>query len=384
MRKVIRVSLAVMLIASANFTARFASEATAQTTTHQTEKTTIRVERVATGLEHPWGMTMLPDGKILVTERAGRLLLIDPARNGQKTEVSGLPPIWVSGQGGLLDVAADPNFAENRKIFFTFSDPGPGRGAGTAIASAIFEAAPSPRLTNVNILFSMENKTGGGRHFGSRIVFAPDATVFITTGDRGDRPRAQDPFDAAGKIIRINKDGSIPADNPFADGRQALPQIWSIGHRNPQGATLNDETGELWTLSHGARGGDEINIPEKGKNYGWPNVSYGVHYSGGKIGEGTSAPGYEQPIYYWDPSIAPSGFDFYQGDLIPAWKGNLFAGALKDQLLSRLEVEGNRIVHEEQILEGDYGRIRDVRSFPDGALWLLTDESDGELLRITQ
>jgi len=383
MRKTIGRSLAALLIASALFPVDFSGKAQAQVTTHQTEKATIRVERIATGLEHPWAMTMLPDGKILVTERPGRLLLVDPANGGRKTEVPGLPSIWASGQGGLLDIAADPDFAENRRVFFTFSDPAPGRGAGTAIASATFEASPSPRLTNVKILFSMANKTSGGRHFGSRIVFAPDGTVFITTGDRGDRPRAQDPFDAAGKIIRINKDGSIPADNPFADGKQALPQVWSIGHRNPQGATLNNDTGELWTLSHGARGGDEINIPEKGKNYGWPNVSFGVHYSGGKIGEGTSGPGYEQPIFYWDPSIAPSGFDFYDGDLIPQWKGNLFAGALKDQLLSRLEVDGDKITHEEQILEGNYGRIRDVKSFPDGALWLLTDDSEGELLRLT-
>lgn len=383
MRKVIRNSTVTLLLIATAVPAYFYAQDSTAADTIKTDLATIKVDRIASGFAHPWGMTMLPNGKILVTEREGNLILVDPSNKGNKQQVSGLPPIWASGQGGLLDIAADPDFASNDTIYFTFSDPSPTGEAGTAIASATFEDGASPQLKNVNVLFSMAKKTNGGRHFGSRIVFANDGTLFITTGDRGDRPRAQDPFDAAGKVIRINKDGSIPTDNPFADGKQALPEIWSIGHRNAQGATLNDETGELWTLSHGARGGDEINIPEAGKNYGWPEVSYGRHYSGGKIGEGTSAPGFEQPIYYWDPSIAPSGFDFYQGDLIPEWKGNLFAGALKDQLLSRLEVKGNEIVHEEQILAGDYGRIRDVRSFPDGALWLLTDDSEGELLRIT-
>lgn len=356
--------------------------ANSQNQIFKTEKASIKVEVIANDLEHPWGITMLPNGKILVTERSGTLKLINP-ENAKIQEVQGVPRVRDIGQGGLLDIAADPDFKNNKTVFFTFSDASIPDVTGTAIASAIFDETPRPRLSKVKTIYSMQKKTSAGRHFGSRIVFGTDGNLFITTGDRGDRPRAQDPFDAAGKVLRIAKDGSIPADNPFADGEKALPEIWSIGHRNPQGATLNDDTGELWTLSHGARGGDEINIPKAGKNYGWPNVSYGVHYSGGKIGEGTSAPGYEQPIYYWDPSIAPSGFDFYQGDLIPQWKGNLFAGALKDQLLSRLEVDGNNIIHEEQILEGDYGRIRDVRSFPDGALWLLTDDSEGMLLRIS-
>lgn len=348
----------------------------------KTEKTTIKVETITSDLNHPWGMTMLPNGEVLVTERDGAVKLVTPA-TGKVSNVRGAPKVWANGQGGLLDIAADPDFENNQTVFFTFSDPDSRNRAGTALARATFTQTPNPRFTNLKTVFSMKNKTSGGRHFGSRIVFATDGTIFITTGDRGDRPRAQDPFDTAGKVLRVNKDGSIPADNPFADGKQALPQIWSIGHRNPQGATLNDDTGELWTLSHGARGGDEINIPQAGKNYGWPNISYGVHYSGGKIGEGTSGPGYEQPIYYWDPSIAPSGFDFYQGDLIPEWKGSLFAGALKDQLLSRLEIKDGKVVHEEQLLEGEFGRIRDVRSFPDGALWLLTDDSEGQLLRLT-
>jgi glucose/arabinose dehydrogenase len=358
------------------------AQAQTKSKTFKTEETTISVEVIASDLVHPWGMTMLPNNKILVTERGGTLKLVN-SENGKIQNVLGVPRVRANGQGGLLDITADPDFENNRTVFITFSDASIPNVTGTAVASATFTETQRPRLNNVKTIYSMQKKTAGGRHFGSRIVFGRDGNLFITTGDRGDRPRAQDPFDAAGKVLRIAKDGSIPADNPFADGKEALPEIWSIGHRNPQGATLNDKTGDLWTLSHGARGGDEINIPKAGKNYGWPIISYGVHYSGGKIGKGTSATGLEQPIYYWDPSIAPSGFDFYQGDLIPQWKGNLFAGALKDQLLSRLEIKDNKVIHEEQILEGDYGRIRDVRSFSDGALWLLTDDSEGMLLRIT-
>lgn len=347
-----------------------------------TEKATILVESIASGLVHPWGMGMLPNGKILVTEREGNMKLITP-KTGKLISVSGVPDVWESGQGGLLDIAIDPEFKTNKTIYFTFSNPAFFGGAGTAIASAEFTETPAPSLQNVTILFSMDKTSRSLHHFGSRIVLASDSTIFFTTGDRGESPRAQDPFDSAGKVLRINKDGSIPKDNPFADGKNALPQIWSLGHRNPQGATLNDKTGALWTLSHGARGGDEINIPEAGKNYGWPIISFGRHYSGEKIGKGTSAPGLEQPIYYWDPSIAPSGFDFYQGNSIPEWQGNLFAGALKDQLLSRLEVKNGKVVHEEKILAGEFGRIRDVRSFHDGALWLLIDDSEGALLRLT-
>lgn len=356
--------------------------AQSQNQTFKTEKTSITVKTIANNLVNPWGMTMLPNGKILVTERGGTLKLVNP-KNGNIQKVSGVPRVRASGQGGLLDIAADPDFINNKTVFITYSDAAKPNATGTAVASAVFNDTSRPSLSNVKTIYTMKKQSSSGRHFGSRIVFDNDGNLFITIGDRGDRPRAQDPFDAAGKILRISKDGTIPKDNPFANGKKALPEIWSIGHRNPQGATLNKQTGELWTLSHGARGGDEINIPKAGKNYGWPKVSFGVHYSGRKIGEGTSGPGFEQPIYYWDPSIAPSGFAFYQGDLIPEWKGNLFAGALKDQLLSRLEIKDGKVVHEEQILKGDYGRIRDVRSFADGALWLLTDDSEGMLLRLS-
>ena len=350
---------------------------------HSTEKGKVRVVKIAGGFDTPWAMAMLPDGKLLVTERDGKLILVDPENPSLKQEVSGLPRIKPIGQGGLLDVVLDPGFSENKTLYFTFSDPDFWGSTGTAIASAKLKTGTNARLTDLKILYSLENKDGSRFHFGSRIVPDGKGNLYFTIGDRGTPQRSQDPFDGAGSVLRIRTDGSVPPDNPFADGKNGLPQIWSIGHRNPQGATLNDDTGEIWTLAHGAKGGDEINIPEAGKNYGWPVISYGKHYSGKKIGVGTSAPGMEQPVYYWDPSIAPSGFDFYQGDLLPQWKGNLFAGALKFELLVRLEVDGNKIVHEERLFEEQYGRIRDVRAFPDGALWFMTDDSDGAIYRIT-
>ncbi|MEM7069858.1 MAG: PQQ-dependent sugar dehydrogenase [Pseudomonadota bacterium] len=349
----------------------------------QTEKGPVKVERIISGLDTPWAMAMLPDGKLLITEREGELLLVDPAKPKKKRKVRGLPKIRSQGQGGLLDVVLDPDFASNNTIYFTFSDPGTLLSSGTAIAKAQLQTGTLPRLKNVQILYSMKNKTLGGRHFGSRIVIGPKGNLFFTIGDRGERPRAQDPFDAAGSVIRIAKDGSIPKDNPHVDGKTALPEIWSIGHRNPQGATLNDATGEVWTLAHGAAGGDEINIARAGKNYGWPTISYGRHYSGGKIGVGNSAPGMEQPIHFWDPSIAPSGFDFYNGGAIPQWQGNLFAGALKYQMLVRLEISGNKITHEERLFESEFGRIRDVRTFHDGALWFLSNDGDSGVYRVS-
>ena len=239
------------------------------------------------------------------------------------------------------------------------------------------------RLEDVKVLASMNRKTSGGRHFGSRIVPAPDGTLFVTLGDRGEEDRAQDPQDHAGSVLRVAADGSIPSDNPFADGGQALPEIWSTGHRNIQGAAIEPETGVLWTVEHGARGGDEINIPQAGKNYGWPVISYGRHYSGLSIGVGTEAEGYEQPVHYWDPSIAPSGMAFYTGDAVPQWRGDLFVGALKDQLISRLEVADGEVVSEERLIAGEYGRIRTLRNGPDGALWFSTDEGEGAIYRIS-
>lgn len=347
----------------------------------ETDKTAITVETIADDLDHPWGMTELPDGSILVTERRGKLWRID---NGNKTEIKGLPKITAIGQGGLLDIAADTDFENNRTIYFTWSQPGDG-GYGTALSSARL-SADNTKLEDLTLLFSMDRKSSGGRHFGSRIVLAPDNKIFITTGDRGDADRAQDYSDHAGAVIRLNRDGSVPPDNPFveefAKDKVTRPEIWSKGHRNPQGADLHPASGELWIIEHGARGGDEVNVPAAGKNHGWPEISYGRHYSGQKIGFGTEAPGFEQPIWYWDPSIAPSGAAFYEGSLFPEWDGDLLVGALKFQMLVRLEIEDGKIIGEERLLKDKYGRIRDVEVFSDGAVYLLTDDSDGRLLRI--
>jgi glucose/arabinose dehydrogenase len=368
----------------ARFTPLAIAAALLMTATHATAQNfqardhAFRVEIVAEGLQNPWGMAMLPDGSMLVTERAGRLLLI---ADGKKNEIAGLPAIGVMGQGGLLDIVADEDFASSRRVFFTYAEQGL-TGFSTALATATL-SADDARLEGVKKLFAMSKKTMRGQHFGSRIVLMPDGTLFLTTGDRGEGRRAQDMRDHAGAVIRLNRDGSVPATNPFADGKDALPQLWSKGHRNPQGAARNPQTGELWTVEHGARGGDEINIPRAGLNYGWPEISYGVNYNGTKIGVGSQAPGFEQPIHYWDPSIAPSGMAFYSGDLFPQWKGDLFVGALRAQMLVRLDIEGGRIAGEERLLQGEFGRIRDVRVFPDGAIWLLTDEGDGQLLRLT-
>ncbi|WP_425417449.1 PQQ-dependent sugar dehydrogenase [Oricola indica] len=358
--------------------------AAADTHVEKTDKVDISATVVADGLSHPWGMDILPDGALLVTEREGRLRI---ARDGELSEpATGLPEIAAEGQGGLLDIALAPDFADSAEVYFTFSEPGPG-GAGTALGRAVLEDwdSPAPRLSGVETIFSMAKKTGTGHHFGSRIVFAGDGTVFVTTGDRGDSERAQDLSDHAGAVLRVNRDGSIPEDNPYAGDEAAAPEIWSKGHRNLQGAALDPQTGALWTVEHGARGGDEINRPEAGKNYGWPVISYGRHYSGAEIGVGTEAPGYEQPQYYWDPSIAPSGMAVYQGEMFPEWNGDLLVGALKYRMLVHLDRdESGAITGEERLLEGAFGRVRDVTVAPDGSIYLLTDEDPGAIVRVTR
>lgn len=353
----------------------------ALTQTVTTEHHSFVVETLVDNLKYPWGLAFLPDRSILVTERPGRIRLLE---NGKlSTPLAGLPDITAGGQGGLLDVAVPPDFTEEGYIYFTFSEPSAdGRTYGTALARAKLDRGSKPRLIGTEVIFSQNLKTRTKRHFGSRIVFAPDGTLFLTIGDRGDRPRAQDKTDHAGSVIRLNRDGSIPDDNPFQGQGDAAPEIWSIGHRNPQGATWNKQTQSLWIVEHGARGGDEINHPKKGLNYGWPVISYGRHYSGLPIGEGRSKPGLEQPIHYWDPSIAPSGLAYYDGDAFPNWRGNLFVGALKDRMLVRLELDGTRVVHEEQFLKRTLGRIRDVNQGPDGYLYLLTDDDDGAIVRL--
>ncbi len=346
----------------------------AEAKTYKSKVHDFTVEALTEKLDEPWGFAFLPDGSLLITEQEGTLRrLKDGALSGP---LSGVPKVRFSGQGGLLDVAIDPQFASNKQIYLTYSEPGDG-GAGTAVARATLGASG---LEGTKVIFRQNKKTSGSRHFGSRIAFARDGTLFFAIGDRGDRPRAQDPRDHAGSVLRINPDGSVPADNPFAAGKDALPEIWSIGHRNPQGIDIHPETGAVWTVSHGARGGDEVNAPEAGKNYGWPVISYGRHYSGGKIGEGTAKEGLEQPRRYWDPSIAPSSMAFYAGDLFPKWKGDMFISTLAGQSILRLDMEGDKIVSEEALLEDEYGRIRRVDEGPDGALYAITD--DGALLRI--
>ncbi|MEM9206510.1 MAG: PQQ-dependent sugar dehydrogenase [Pseudomonadota bacterium] len=349
---------------------------TAETVTEQSEIGPIQIETVTSGLESPWAMAFLPDGRFLVTERGGAMRIVNGDTVG--APLSGLPDIADRGQGGLLDVALAPDFATSNMILFSYSEPAL-RGIGTAVSKATLTESG---LANVERIFSMNNKSFGGRHFGSRLAFAPDGTLFITTGDRGEPNRSQDGSDHAGSVIRINLDGSAPADNP-SFSVPATPVTWSIGHRNPQSAAINPTTGVLWTVEHGARGGDEVNIPQAGLNYGWPIISYGREYSGGKIGIGTEAPGYEQPIHYWDPSIAPSGMAFGTNLSVPEWQSSLFVGALRGAHISRLSLDGDRIVGEEQILESLGERIRDVRIGPDGALYALTDSPEGRILRIT-
>lgn len=327
------------------------------------------------GLEHPWAMAFLPDDAVLITEREGRMLLYE---NGELKPVSGLPSIYASGQGGLLDIALHPDFERNRWVYFTYSVSGSG-GAGTALYRARLEGT---RLRDGEQLYRLPKLSGAGQHFGSRIVFGPDGYLYMTIGDRGQRARAQQLDDAAGSTLRFNPDGSIPEDNPFADRQEALPEIYSYGHRNAQGMAVHPETGEIWQHEHGPRGGDEVNIIEAGANYGWPRVTYGEEYSGGEIGIGNDAPQFESPLIHWTPSIAPSGMSFYTGDLFPEWEGDIFVGALAGQHLRRLELEGRRVVSQEVLLEKRIGRIRDVAVGPDGRLWLLTDEDNGALYRL--
>ncbi len=345
----------------------------------RTEKESVRVVTVASGLERPWAVAFLPDRRMLVTERPGRLRILE-ADGRLSPPLAGVPDVFARGQGGLLDVALDPRFSENRLVYLSYAEPG-SDGAGTAVARGRLGA---DRLEAVEVIFRQKPKVSGPNHWGSRLVFARDGTLFVTLGDRFNyRDRAQDLSVHIGKLVRINPDGSVPKDNPFVGRAGALPEIWSYGHRNSQGAALHPVTGVLWEHEHGARGGDEINVPEPGKNYGWPVITYGVDYSGEKIGEGTRKAGMEQPIHYWDPSIAPSGMAFYTGDAFPVWKGNLFVGALAGRMLVRLELDGTRVVREERLLTDLGERIRDVRQGPDGFLYLLTDGPNGRLLRVT-
>ena len=342
----------------------------------------LAVQTVATGLANPWSLAFLPDGRMLVTERAGRMRLVAP--NGQlSAPLANVPKVFAAGQGGLLDVILDREFAQSRTIYFSYSEPFNG-GGRTALARARLDDGEVPRLTDVKVIYRQYGPPSRGNHFGSRIVQAKDGTLFVTNGEHfTDRDMAQTLDNDLGKIVRITTDGTPPPDNPFTNKPGTRPEIWSYGHRNPQGLALNPADGKLWEQEHGAKGGDEINIIEKGHNYGWPRVSYGVNYDGTPVGTGKAKmEGVDDPRWHWTPSIAPSGMAFYTGDLFPAWKGSLFNGALRSQLLSRLELKGDAVVREERLLQALNERIRDVRQGPEGALYLLTDSTSGRILRV--
>jgi len=340
--------------------------------------TRVTVTPVATGLQHPWGLAFLPDGRMLVTERPGRLRYVSP--DGALSEpVAGVPAVHAVNQGGLLDIVLDPGFAANATIYLSYAERGEGDENGTAVARARLSGM---RLEDVTVIYRQQPKFASGHHFGSRLVFANDGTLFVTQGDRNKlREAVQDLSTDIGKVVRINADGSIPADNPFAGRAGARPEIWSYGHRNIQGAALHPATGELWTHEHGPRGGDEINVTRAGRNYGWPVITYGREYHGPAIGEGTAKAGMEQPLHYWVPSIGPSGMAFHDGRGYPQWKGQLFVGALAARQLVRLELADDGTVRAEERIAIDE-RVRDVRVGPDGALYLLTDEDPGRLLRV--
>lgn len=346
----------------------------------KTEAGNIQVKVIAEGLENVWGMAFLPDGSMLVNERAGRMRIITAdGKLGQP--LTGLPEIFAKGQGGLLDVVTAPDFATSKKIYFSYSEPGKG-GNSTAVSSATLNGNA---LENVTRVFSQQPKIDSTAHFGSRLVWAPDGTLFITLGDRySEKDKAQTLDNHQGKVVRINADGSVPQDNPFVKTPGALPEIWSYGHRNMQGAAINPLTKELWTGEHGPQGGDELNIDRAAKNYGWPVITYGENYGGGKIGEGTHKEGMEQPIYKWVPSIATAGFIFYTGDKFPQWKNNILLTSLREQTLVRLVLDGDKIVKEERLLKDSVGqRLRSIVQGPDGLIYLASDEGKGKILQVS-
>jgi aldose sugar dehydrogenase len=349
-----------------------------------TEHGPVRVDTVARGLDHPWALEFLPDGALLVTERSGSLRHVS-AQGLVSDPIAGVPPVDARGQGGLLDVALHPGFAQNRLVYLSYSEPGQG-GNSTAVARGVL--SPDGRsLAEVERIFTQQPKLPSTKHFGSRLVFDGKGHLFVTLGERSSakfREQAQDLDSHLGKIVRLSEDGSVPEDNPFAGTAGALPEIWSYGHRNIQAAAIHPETGQLWEIEHGPKGGDEINVAEPGKNYGWPIVSHGVNYNGSPVGTGRRrAAGMEDPLYTWTPVIAPSGMAFYTGEALPAWHGDLFVGGLAATALVRLELESAKIVHEERLLEDLGARIRDVAVGPEGALYLLTDEDNGKVLRLT-
>lgn len=349
---------------------------------HPSERGTLQVDYLVNDLQHPWGMAFLPDGQLLITERPGQLRLVTSDFSSTST-VSGTPTVFSRGQGGLLDVAVSPNFVEDRWVYLAFAEAGDDELAGTAVGRGKL-SADNTQLDDFQVIFRQMPKLSTGNHFGSRLVFDGQGHLFITLGENYQRMAAQDLGKLQGKVVRLNADGSVPDDNPFMGKPGARAEVWSYGHRNAQGAALNPWTNTLWVHEHGPRGGDEINIPQAGKNYGWPLATHGVDYTLLPIKEakGKTAPGTEPPHFVWDKSPAISGMAFYNAERFADWQHNLFIGALADQSLIRLELKGNEVVHEERLLSGKLGRIRDVRQGPDGYLYLLTDQAAGSLVRV--
>lgn len=347
----------------------------------QTETGKIRVNTVAEGLENIWSLAFLPDGNMLVTEKRGRMRIV--TATGKVGEpLQGLPKIHNQGQAGLLDVVLAPDFASSKKIYFSYSEPDEKGKNSTAVSHAILNGN---KLENVTRIFSQQPKVDSNNHYGSRLVWGEDGTLFVTLGERySEKDKSQTLDNHQGKVVRINADGSVPDDNPFVKTPGALPEIWSYGHRNVQGAAINPQTKKLWTGEHGPQGGDELNIDEAGKNYGWPVITYGENYGGGKIGEGTHKQGMEQPVYKWVPSIATAGFIFYTGNKFPQWKNNILLASLKEQTVVRLVLEGDNIVKEERLLKNELGqRYRSILQGPDGLLYLVTDESKAKILQLS-
>ena len=369
-------SLFLLLLCSLGCLSAWAQE---RSSIINSEKQSFRVATLLTGLENPWSVAFLPDGRLLITERAGRLRLVSQDFKLEPKPIDGLPEVSAQGQGGLFDVVLHPQFAQNGWIYWSYNAPGTG-GWGTALARGKLQGH---RMTDVQVLFSMQPKTRSSFHFGGRIVFDQAGLLYLTLGDRGDKDRAQKLDDHAGSVIRLHDDGCVPANNPFVNRAGALAEKWTLGNRNIQGAALHPQTGELWSHEHGPQGGDEVNVMRSGLNYGWPIITYGVNYGlGTKIGEGQAKPGMVQPVHVWVPSIAPSGMAFVSGKQFPQWQGNLLVGALRGQMLVRLSLDGEKVLGEERLLQGRGGRIRDVRMGPDGLVYLLTDEAQGSLLRL--
>lgn len=368
--------LNILLLSLAGLTPSWAQDRSSVITS---EKHAFRLATLVTGLENPWSVAFLPDGRMLLTERAGRMRLVGADFRVDPKVIEGLPEVAERGQGGLFDVALHPQYAQNGWIYWAYNAPGAG-GWGTALARGKLQGQ---RMTEVQVLFSMQPKTRSSQHFGGRIVFDKSGMLYLTLGDRGDKDRAQKLDDHAGSVIRLHDDGRVPADNPLAKRVGALPEKWTLGNRNMQGAALHPQTGELWTHEHGPQGGDEVNVMRPGLNYGWPVITYGVNYGlGTRIGEGQVKPGMVQPLHVWVPSIAPSGMAFVSGSQFPQWQGNVLVGALRGQMLVRLVLDGEKVIREERLLQGRAGRIRDVRMGPDGLVYLLSDSPNGALMRL--